>query len=496
MKVVTERLPKSVIAVDIELDQQQVNKGLDRAARKLSQQYTIPGFRPGKAPRFIVENYLGRARIMEEASDDLINKAFQEALKQENISPVGKPNLENVEENPFRFRVTVPVEPVVELGDYRAYNIPYEVEPVPDETVAKLLDAQREQHVVLQELEEPRPAQEGDMVTITLSSDLDEDDEDLDAELELDDEDDEDDLDDEDDEGEDDKEEKIALVQDRVRPEIYEALIGAQPGDTRTITIHYDEDEESEQLRGRDVTYTLTIKNVQERLLPDWEELPTLTDFEGDIEALRANARSRLEHAAEERARKKVIDAILERAVAETQIEIPDAMIEERAGEMFHEQVAQFAQYGITEEQFLSLSGKSHEEAVGEFHERAEQDVRRSLIVREIIRREDLKLGEQDLQQEMARFLADFGPEREAEVRSMLENPRMGTMIASAALDRKLRDRLVAIARGEATGDGTSTVDADVAVEDEAQSAAAGPEAIATASNEGMEGQEQAVPVE
>ena len=508
MKVTTERLPKSIVALDIEIDQQQVNKGLERAARKLSQQYTIPGFRPGKAPRFIVENYLGRARIMEEASDDLINKAFQDALKQENISPVGKPNLENVEESPFRFRVTVPVEPVVELGDYRAYDIPYEVEPVSDETVAKLLDAQREQHVVLQELEEPRPAQEGDMITVTLSSDIDdedddeddddldeEDDEDLDAELELDNEDGEDDLDDEDDEddeGEDDKEEKIALVQDRVRPEIYEALIGVQPGDTRTITIHYDEDEESEQLRGRDVTYTLTVKNVQERLLPDWEELPTLTDFEGDIEALRANARSRLEHAAEERARKKVIDAILERAVAETQIEIPDAMIEERAAEMFHEQVAQFAQYGITEEQFLSISGKSHEEAVGEFSERAEQDVRRSLIVREIIRREDLKLEEQDLQQEMARFLADFGPEREAEVRSMLENPRIGTMIASAALDRKLRDRLVAIARG----DGTATVGADAPVEDEAQSAAVPPEAIATVSNEGTDGQEQAAPVE
>ena len=165
MKVTTERLPKSLIALDIELDQQQVNKGLERAARKLSQQYTIPGFRPGKAPRFIVENYLGRARIMEEASDDLINKAFQDALKQENISPVGKPNLENVEDEPFRFRVTVPVEPIVEIPDYRAYEVAYELEPVADDTVAKLLDAQREQHVVLQELEEMRPAQEGDMVT-------------------------------------------------------------------------------------------------------------------------------------------------------------------------------------------------------------------------------------------------------------------------------------------------------------------------------------------
>src|SRR5919205_1726546 len=147
VKVTTERLPKSLIALDIELDQQQVNKGLERAARKLSQQYTIPGFRPGKAPRFIVENYLGRARIMEEASDDLINKAFQDALKQEQIAPVGKASLENVEEKPFRFRVTVPVEPVVELPDYRSYQLPYAPDPVSDELVERLLEAQREQHV-------------------------------------------------------------------------------------------------------------------------------------------------------------------------------------------------------------------------------------------------------------------------------------------------------------------------------------------------------------
>src|ERR671932_311776 len=99
VKVTTERLPKSLIALDIELDQQQVEKGLDRAARKLSQQYRIPGFRPGKAPRFIVENYVGRARLMEEASDDLINKSFQDALKQEQITPVGRANLDDDEDD-------------------------------------------------------------------------------------------------------------------------------------------------------------------------------------------------------------------------------------------------------------------------------------------------------------------------------------------------------------------------------------------------------------
>jgi len=113
VKVTTEKLPKSLLALDIELDQAQVEKGLDRAARRLSQKYTIPGFRKGKAPRFIIENYFGRPALIEEAYEDLVNNAFKQALDQEQIVPVGKANLEEThfEEAPFRFRVTVPVEP-------------------------------------------------------------------------------------------------------------------------------------------------------------------------------------------------------------------------------------------------------------------------------------------------------------------------------------------------------------------------------------------------
>ncbi|HSH83338.1 MAG TPA: trigger factor [Herpetosiphonaceae bacterium] len=490
MKVTTERLPKSIVALDIEIDPQQVNKGLERAARKLSQQYTIPGFRPGKAPRFIVENYLGRARIMEEASDDLINKAFQEAIKQENLTPVGKANLESVEDEPFRFRVTVPVEPTVELADYRQYRLPYNVEPVTDETVEKLLEAQREQHAVLRELDEPRPAQAGDMVTVTMTSDLDDDDEDDDDEndddedddeddevdenafadlvameddVELDVDEDEDDFDDEDDDEDDEEQEtQIALVEGRVRPEIYQALLGAQAGESRTVTIQYGDDEEDEQLRGREVAYQVEVKNVQERLLPEWDELPTLTDFQGDLDAFRANARQRLEHASEERARRDLVEAFFERAVAESTLDIPDALIEERADELFHQQVGQLARYGITEEQFLTMSGKTHDEATAEFNETAEKDVRRSLVVREILRSEGLGLDEGDTDAEIERFLQDYDESRREEMRPLLSSPQMKQMLASAALDRKLRDRLVAIA-GDQSGAAAEEVASDQA---------------------------------
>src|SRR5689334_11592237 len=175
VKVTTEKLPKSLLALDIELDREQVEKGLDRAARRLSQKYNIPGFRKGKAPRFIVENYFGRPALIDEASEDLINKAFKEALDQENIDPVGQASLVEVsfDESPYHFRVTVPVPPTTTLPDYRAIQAPFEEDEITDEMVAEAMDSRRERHVVLREPEEPRPAQQGDQLTVQLESFLD-----------------------------------------------------------------------------------------------------------------------------------------------------------------------------------------------------------------------------------------------------------------------------------------------------------------------------------
>lgn len=467
VKVTTERLPKSQIALDIELDDQQVQRGLDRAARKLSEQFRIPGFRPGKAPRKIVENYFGRERLLEEATEDLIQKSFPQALKQENILPVGRPTLERVEQQPFRYRVIVPVEPTVELGDYRAFRQPLEPEPVSEESVQKLLEAQREQHVVLRELEEPRPAQPGDMVSVVIESVREEDEEEPSTEAAAeaaptDNADTADELaadaeDDADEAETDAREQQIALVEGRVRPEIYQALLGAQPGDVRTVTLAAEAEDEAAaeaadadaEQSPRTTTYTLRVTNVQERLLPEWDELPTLVEFDGDLDALRAHARQRLERAAEEKARRALVDAFINHLVAQHPVELPDAMIRERAEELFHQQVAEFARYGISEEQYLSMLGKSHDEAVAQYMEQAEPEVRRSLLLREFVRREGLTVTEADLAAERERFLEEIEPQRRDEARALLNQPNMTQMLAQAALDRKLRERIVAIATGQ-----------------------------------------------
>lgn len=448
--------------------------------------------------------------MLEEATEDLIQKTFPEALKQQELAPVGRPTLENVEHEPFRYRVTVPVEPEITLPAYGAYRLPYEPEAVSDESVQKLLDAQREQHVVLKELDDPRPAQPGDMLTVVVSSDQDEDeDQDEDDELnadalagiedqdELDDDEDElDELEDDElealDELEDDaadeldeldadaddeldsegqaagSEQQMPLLEGRIDPEIYQALVGASAGDTVTVTKTYGEDEEDEGLRGKTVTYTIDVKNVQERELPDWDELPTLTEFEGDFDALRASARGRLERASTDKARRELVDSFLGQLETETSFDLPEAMIEERAHELFHQQVAEYQRYGISEENYLKAVGKTHEEAVADYAEQAERDVRRSMVLRELVRQENIRVNDDDIGAEGERFTLDFPLERRDEVRRMLDQANMQQMLASAVLDRKLNDRIVALATGAPGADSPSPGEAPEADADAA----------------------------
>ena len=350
MKVTSEKLPKSLLALDIELDKEQVEKGLDRAARRLSQKYNIPGFRKGKAPRFIVENYFGRPALIEEASEDLVNKAFKDALEQEKINPVGRANLETVkfDEPPFSFRVTVPVDPTTALPDYRAIRVPYEPREVTDAMFDEAMDSRRERHVVLREPEEARPAKQGDQLTVQLESFL--DGEPLETR----------------DEGADVPETNVVLEPGRLIPGLYEGLLGIEPGETREITAHMPEDHENERVRDKDVSFKVTLKRLQDRLLPEWDELPTLEEEEITLDELREKTRNELAESVRTNQERETIDAYLKQLVEQTEYDIPDALIEQEADDLLHQRGHELERYGITLDQMLQYRGQTHDDAVDE----------------------------------------------------------------------------------------------------------------------------------
>lgn len=432
MKVTTEKLPRSLIALDIELDKSQVERGLDRAARRLSQKYTVPGFRKGKAPRFIIENYFGRDALMEEASEDLINKSFREALDQAKIVPVGPADLVGIESaDPFRFRVTVPVEPSATLPDYRAFREDLTIEPVTDEMLSRSMEVLRDKHVVLQELDEPRPAQQGDQLTVRLESLV--EGEPLEDRPE----------------GSEIPESTLVLEPDRLVDELYQGLLGATIDEDHEIVAQMPDDHANEQVRGKQVTFKIHVSSIQERLLPDWEELPTLEEFEGDIEALREKTRSDLEASARSVAERQVLDNYLEKLLEQTEFDIPEVLIREQAEGMLRQQGQQFERYGITLEQMLQYRGKTQDEAVDELMPDAERQVQTSLVLQQVVVAEGITASEDEIDAEIQTMLNDYPEEQRPGVEQLLASQLRAT-VASAVLDRKLRERLIEIATGTA----------------------------------------------
>jgi trigger factor len=433
VKVTTEKLPKSLLAVDVELDQSQVEKGLDRAARRLSQKYNIPGFRKGKAPRFIVENYFGRPALVEEASEDLINKAFKEALDQEQIAPVGRPNLEtvNFNEPPFSFRVTVPINPTTKLPDYRGIRVPYEPREMTDAMLDEAMDSRRERHVVLREPEEPRPAQQGDQLTVQIESFLDgEPLEDREEGAEI-------------------PESNVVLEPGRLVSGLFEGLLGIEPGETREIVAHMPADHENEKVRDKDVTFKVNLVRLQERLLPDWDELPVLEEFEGTLDELREKTRGELAETIRTSGERETIDAFIKQLVEQTEYDIPDALIEQEADELLHQRGHDLERYGITLEQMLQYRGQTHDEAVDELKPQAEERLKTTLGLREVMLAEGLTAGEDEVDAEVEQILDSYEDDQRDRARQLLST-QLRSSVASTVIDKKLRERLFQIATGVA----------------------------------------------
>ncbi|MEP7189106.1 MAG: trigger factor, partial [Roseiflexaceae bacterium] len=433
VKVTTEKLPKSLLALDIELDRDQVEKGLDRAARRLSQKVNIPGFRKGKAPRFIVENYYGRSALIEEAYEDLVNKAFKAALDQEQIAPVGQANLENVNFNeaPFHFRVTVPVPPTTTLPDYRAIRVPHEPSELTDEMLAEALDTRRERHVVLREPEEPRPAQQSDQLTVQLESFLDGEPLEERAEGTL------------------PPESTIVLEPGRLVPGLYEGLLGISPDEEREVIAHMPEDHANENVRDKDVTFKVKLLRLQERLLPEWEELPVLEEFEGTLDELRAKTREELTENLRLNSERETIDAYIKQVIEQTGYDVPDAMIEQEADQLLHQRGHEFERYGINLDQMLQYRGQTHDQAVEELKPQAEEQLKSTLALREIVRSEGLAADDSEIDAEIARLLATY-EEDQRERAQVLLSTQMRPTVAGTVIDKKLRDRLFQIATGVA----------------------------------------------
>lgn len=425
MKVTLERLPESRVLLDIEVDEDRLSRSLDAAYKRLAPRARVPGFRPGKAPRPMVEKYLGRARLMDEALNKLIPDVYNEAIASEDVDAIAQPELEIVEIEPVRFKATVPVRPTVSLGDYRAIRVERENTPVTDEMVAEQILLLRRRNALHVPVE--RAVQWNDVLLADLHGSVDGDPfvEDEDAEFAL-------------------REGQLILV-----PGLAEAFLGMSKGEEKQIDLPIPEDFRAERLQGKTASFTLHVKEVKEEQLPDEDdELAAAVNAEEfpTFAALKERLRTDIEKALSDEAEAKLRNEAIDKLLAGATLDFPAVLVEREIDHLVHESTGNDAN---AYRAYLQRVGRTEAEYREAMRETAAQRVRRSLVLAQLAADEQLDVSGEEIDQELDRLSSAMGDEAER-FRQLFANPQGVGSIGRNLMSQKTLDRLAAIAKGEA----------------------------------------------
>ena len=384
MHVTTTPAPKSTVELEIELPPERLDRAIKDAVQHLSRRTKVPGFRPGKAPRPVLERVLGPGVVLDDAVEHLVESAYREALIKEDILPLTNADVDVVqaeEGKPLIFKAKVQVRPDVALGDYAGFNFTPEIETIDDARVDKVVEELRDQNATLTAVED-RGAKEGDYAVIAFvgtrdgtpfaggSS------------------------------------ERMPLIlgQERLIPGFEAHLVGLKPGESTEFDITFPDDYHETELAGQTVQFKVDVKELREKVLPELDNdfLHQLGDFD-DVVALRTDIQARLEANALDRARHEFADKVIDYAVANATVELPEVLIDQEVEVMHDEFRGQIARQGITEEAYLKVMEKTEADLHEQFREPAEKRVKTLLVLSKVAEAEGVVIEDTAVDAEIER---------------------------------------------------------------------------------------------
>ncbi len=463
------------LKLTVEVAEERVEKAMQQMARKLARDLQFPGFRKGKVPYQVVVRRIGREALRLETVEEITQDIFVETLEQGQIEPYAQPTLDNMELEPLVLKFTVPLSPVVKLGDYRA--IRKEIEPVvvTEEAVDEALERLQNRRQKLEAVE--RPAELGDMVMLswsgklvkpTVTGDVATTDETPVGEGET---------AESAPETADDTEIFRAHEQDFLLDSFklfpgttfVEKIIGATAGEEKHFTIAFPEDYEDSELVGKEATFSVTVNGVKSR------EVPVLNDEfaqgEGDyatLADLRQVLLGDLEKAAEADINEKLLDGVVDDLLQEAELVYPPAAVEAEVADMLENFKNQVTRSGWQWDDFLKLQNETEDGLRNNFKETAVNRLRRRLVLQQFIADEKLRITPEDLEAAIEKRIGGFKKEDfQKDMREYYHNNEYArNMVLTEALMSKVYDRTRAVVSGNAP-DLTEEVETETAETEE-----------------------------
>ena len=426
MDLQVEHLDTHEVRLTITVPEDVVARARRDVARKLSKDFRIAGFRPGNAPLNVVMATVGPETFASELANDLAGKLYSQALDEAKVDPYGPGQLEDIKSDPTQLIVRIPLEPVVDLKDYRSIRLPAPAVAVTDEEIETQLQYLREDNAVVEMVE--RPAQEGDVVEAVIVGKAG-DEEVL-------------------------RSSRRPLVLDNERvaiPGLVEAVVGMSAGEHKDTTLTIPDTFDDEHLRGKDIDLSIDVQRVSSRALPEInDELAQTVGQFDSLAQLRDDLRNRILEQKQRQADQQYASQVLDAFANLSSISYPQAFLDDRLNDTlteFREDVNRSE--GMPFEEWLNVQNKTEEQVKEELRPNAEARARRGLVMREVARAESIDVSDAEIAAEVDRELRLFGAESSRARRALQREETRRTM-QNSILSNKVLQRMVQIARGEA----------------------------------------------
>jgi len=422
VKVTTEELPERQVKLQIEVDDERHNQAIETAYKKLAPQVQIPGFRPGKAPRPLIEKQLGRHRLLDEAMDIVVPVAYREALEENSITPVAQPTVELVSHEPLVFTATVPLEPLVDLGDYMSLRVPREPVKVEDKQVDDAVEDLRKRHGTIEPV--TRKAKKGDIISGSINAKA--------GDLSV--------------FAADDIEFRVTDEALQSLPGFIDVVAGLRKGDEVTQSVEAPADHSDENIAGKTMTYVVKVNEVKEEKLARLDD-----DFAreaGDYEtllALRAKIREDIEKAENDANLRAYETAAVDALAGLAKIEYPAVMVEHEIDHILQDQANLDPRDPRAQLLYLQRMSKSEEEVRESVREEATTRLKRSLVLSEFAEAENITVEDADVDAELESMATSAGEQGEF-VRQLFGGQEAKETLARNLHTRRTLERLVDIA--------------------------------------------------
>lgn len=382
MSVQVEKLEKNMAKLTIEVAPEELEKAIESAFQKNKNKISIPGFRKGKVPRQMVERMYGKGVFYEDAANELIPDAYEKALEECGEDIVSSPKIEvtQIESGkPFIFTAEVALKPEVKLGKYKGVKVEKTESEVTEEEVDAEINRERENNARNIEVTD-RPVKDGDMVTLDFEGFVDG--------VAF--------------EGGKGENHPLTIGSGAFIPGFEEQLVGAEIGKETEVNVTFPEDYQAEDLKGKAAVFKCTVKEIKEKELPELDdefasevsEFETLAEYKADV---KGKLEERKAKAAKEAKETEVIEAIIK----DSDMEIPEAMLETQQRQMLDEFAQRMQMQGLTMEQYFQFTGASYEQMFEQVKPQAEKRIQSRLVLEAIVKAENIVATDEEYEEEI-----------------------------------------------------------------------------------------------